>query len=297
MDKINTVAAISSAVTIEQMKVNTKRNLPRLHQLPEFRKIKDDPIALIGGGPSLTDNLEELKKFKTTIVCGSAHDYLLKQNIIPTYAVFCDPDAISANYLTIPDKRVNYLISSGCDNAVYDALKGCQITQWHCHSDDYLKRQGELEKDFQAVGGGCTVGLRSVSIALLFGYSDIHFFGFDSCLGVDNKHHAYGFTDETQEQLGDLYKISLGMDDKINKNKIFTCAGYQLAQCSHFKDFYTSYNKYFTPTFHGEGLLAEMMTIINTERDKLAKEQGLVLENKTKEQLNGLLTKPMRQMT
>lgn len=295
MDHVNTVAAISSVVTLEQMKVNIKRNLPRLHQLPEFKKIKSEPIALVGGGPSLKETKEELKNYKNIMVCGSAHDYLIKNNITPNYAVFCDPDAISANYLTIPDKKVNYLISSGCHRAVYDAMQGCKITQWHCYSDDYLKHQAELDTDFQAVGGGCTVGLRSLSIALMLGYSDVHFFGFDSCLGVNKEHHAYDFTDEEKEQLGEIYQVRLGMNEKIDKEKVFYCAGYQLAQCSHFKDFYTHYHKYFTATFHGEGLLTELMKIINTERDKLAKKQGVILENKTKYELTGLLSEPMRQ--
>lgn len=291
MQQVNTVAAISSEVTIEQMKKNIKKGYERLHNLPEFKKIKCENIALVGGGPSLKDNLEKLKEFKNIIVCGSAHDYLIEQGIIPTYATVCDPDAISANYLIKNHKDVKYLVSSGCDDKVFDLLKDKQIYMWHCYSDEYLKRQAELEENFQAVGGGCTVGLRSISIALMLGYSDMHFFGFDSCLGVsDGSHHAYEFTDETQEQLGQIYQIRLGMNGTMNQDKVFNCAGYQLAQCAHFKDFYGRYNRMFTPTFHGEGLLAELMKIINKERDKLALEQNLDLKQENvNTNLKGLL--------
>lgn len=292
--RVNTTAAIDSGITLEMMKKNIKRNLPRLHQLPEFKKIKREPIALVGGGPSLKDTKEELREFKNIIACGSAHDYVIEQGIVPTYATVCDPDAISANYLKYPHKDVNYLVSSGCDTAVYKALDGFKLTQWHCYSDEYLKHQAELEEDFQAVGGGCTVGLRSLSIALMFGYSDIHFFGFDSCLGVNKEHHAYGFTDEAKEQLGHIYQVRLGMNKQMNTEKIFYCAGYQLAQCSHFKEFYQQYHKFFTPTFHGEGLMTEVIRAITEERDKLAKKQGIELPKKvTSEPLKGLLTQQM----
>lgn len=286
MHEINTTAAISSDITIEQMKKNIKRGLPRLHNLEGFRLSKNEPIVLVGGGPSLKDNLQTLSKFKNIIVCGSAHDYLIEQGIIPTYAVVCDPDAISANYLTKNHQKVKYLVSTGCDDEVYNILKDKDIYIWHCYSDDALKRQAEIEPNFQAVGGGCTVGLRSISIALMLGYSDIHFFGFDSCLGVsDRAHHAYSFSDETQEQLGEIYEVCLGTKDKMNKDKVFHCAGYQLAQASHFKDFYARYHSVFTPTFHGEGLLTELMSIINKEKQKLKS----VEQKPHREVLKGLL--------
>lgn len=286
MHEINTTAAISSDITIEQMKKNIKRGLPRLHNIDGFRLSKDEPIAIVGGGPSLKDNLEKLREFKVKIACGSAHDYLVENDIYCTYAVVCDPDAIAANYLKAPVHNTKYLVSTGCDDKVYEALKFYDIYLWHCYSDDALKRQAEIEPNFQAVGGGCTVGLRSISIALMLGYSDIHFFGFDSCLRVsDRAHHAYNFSDTTQEQLGEIYEVCLGTKDKMNKDKVFHCAGYQLAQASHFKDFYARYHSVFTPTFHGEGLLTELMSIINKEKQKLKS----VEQKPHREALKGLL--------
>lgn len=293
MHRVNTTAATPSSVTIEKMKFNITRKYDRLHHLPEFKQVKDEPIALIGGGPSLKETKEKIKFFKNTMVAGSAHDYLVTNGIIPKYAVICDPDAISANYLKHPHKDIIYLISTGCDNAVYDALEGHNIKMWHCYSDDYLNQEAMIEPNFQAVGGGCTVGLRSISIAIMLGYSDIHFFGYDSCLGVGKEHHAYSFTDASEE-VGQIYEIKLGLYKKLKDEKIFYCAGYQLAQCDHFKEFYINHHKYFEPTFHGEGLLTELIDMINEEKFRLAREQGLDITQeeikiRNRQNLNGLL--------
>lgn len=270
LNAVNTIAAIPHTKTLENIKINIKRNYLRLHNLKEFKIIKKGPIALIGGGPSITKELSNISKFKTKIACGSVHDYLVENNIFCEYATICDPDPVSANYFRNPVKYTKYLVSTGCDEAVYESLKSYNIWMWHCHSEELLKI--EVEKDFHAVGGGCTVGLRSLSIALMLGYSDIHFFGFDSCLGINNSHHAYDFTDKSEE-LGVLYKIHVGTEQQMFKNKEFICAGYHIAQAQHFKDFYKNYNKYFNFTFHGEGLISELMKI--EKKDYVLKDRAL----------------------
>lgn len=265
---VSTVAATPSDVSLNKIKTNiAKYSYPRLHHLKEFKKLKNEKIALVGGGPSVENTYQKLKNFNNIIACGSSHDWLVSKGINPTYATVCDPDPISANYYTNPVKGCNYLVSTACDEKVYEALKNYQITMWHCYSDDTLKELMKLEKNVEAVGGGCTVGLRSLSISLMLGYSDIHFFGFDSCLGEKDKHHAYNFTDE-QEQLGEIYKIKFGMYDSI-EGKEYRCAGYQLAQASNFHNFYKEFSGMFTPTFHGEGLLPDFMRMILKEDQRI----------------------------
>jgi len=284
---VNTIAATPFDETFENVKVNTKRNYVRLHNLPEFMKIKNKPIALVGGGPSLDDTLNKLKEFDVIVSCGSSHDYITTRGFKPTYAVLCDPDPITANYIKYPCKETNYLVSTGCHKSVFNALEGYNITLWHCNSESLLNRFSELGEEYHAIDGGCTVGLRSISIALMFGYSDINFFGFDSCVGVKEengitytKHHAYDFTDETKEFIGDLYDVKLGMNEDINKDRTFMCAGYQLAQISHFKSFYQNYGIFFKPTFHGDGALTDLMSIIDRETKRLNNSKEEIIDYK-----------------
>jgi hypothetical protein len=270
---VNTVAATPAETSHENIRENLGRGLPRLHQLPEFKKVKgwDTPLAIVGGGPSLkgASVLAELRSFEGhMIACGSVHDYLRGCGFRPRYTAACDPDPIMANYLRNPWPGTLYLLSTHCHKSVFDALENMPIALWHCAPIDEAFLN-EVDPGWQAVGGGCTVGLRAISIALMMGYSNLHFFGFDSCLNGD-EHHAYDFTDDSEE-LGQIYnlKIGVGPEGPGADAKVYRCAGYQMAQASHFKTLLEHYGHVFTPTFHGDGFLSAMWDSIKSESDRL----------------------------
>lgn len=271
---VNTVAATPPETAHEHIRENLTRGLPRLHELPEFKKVKgpDAAFAIVGGGPSLKRTLDELRPFEgRMIVCGSAHDFLRENGFKPRYAAVCDPDPVMANYLRRPCTETTYLLSTHCHKTTFDALEGMPLVLWHCAPIDE-KFLNEVDPGWQAVGGGCTVGLRAISIAMMMGYSNLHFFGFDSSLD-DDDHHAYGFS-EKSEELGVIYTIKLGSNKEgpDDNAKEFRCAGYQMAQASHFKILLEHYGTMFTPTFHGDGLLPTMWANIKAESDRLEKE-------------------------
>lgn len=273
LNKVCTTAATPSEVSFENIKKALALNLPRYHEHPSFKDVKDrsKKIILVGGGPSLKDpinleNLRNLAKTAPTIACGSSHDWMVRQDIIPTFAAACDPDPIMANYYDLANDKTEFLLASCCDPSVYEKLKGKNIYIWHCHSDELDPKMRAIEPGYHGVGGGCTVGLRSISLAIMLGYTNIHFFGFDSCLGkYDSDHHAYEFTDEKNEQLGDIHNIKISYDSDTPGEVTYRCAGYHVAQTDHFKMFYSAYRQYFTPTFHGEGLLPDVVRMIQAE--------------------------------
>jgi hypothetical protein len=269
---VGTTAATPSSEALKNILENVKTEYPRFHKLPEFKKVKNDlPIALVGGGPSLKNNLEELRKFRTIMACGSCHDFLLENNIVPTYASVCDPDPITINYMKLKHLEVKYLIASACDPKVFKYLEDCPIVLWHCHSDDYVSHISEIEKggEYQAVGGGCTIGLRSISIAITLGYRNIHFFGFDSCLNEDQSYAYELSTEEEKKNQGEVYNLKIGMSWDGPSEKTYKCLGYHLAQAEHFRKFMIEYQNMFIPTFHGEGLLPDLVNMIKSESLKM----------------------------
>ena len=284
---VTTSAAIGTVDQLANIRENLKLRHPMMYNLPGFNKVKgsDKKIALVGGGPSLKNTIHELKDYKTIISCGSVHDYLITNGIIPTYATNCDPSYVSAEYFRKSDTEVMYLIGTNSDKAVFKVLDGKQIAVWHCHSEEQeqelVKIEAEYGRNYQGVGGGCTVGLRSISIALTLGYSNLHFFGFDSCMGDDGvTHHAYDWQTEGEESsIDQVYKIQLGSKEGPN-GKNFYVAGYQLAQLENFKQFYTAHYGYFVPTFHGGGALSAYVDLIKstTEYKEPTDEQSSVNE-------------------
>lgn len=272
LDKIITVAATPSEESVENIKTNIVRDLPWVFTLPEFMKVKgpDKKIALIGGGPSVANYVDDIKQFKTTIVCGSPNDWAMENGIIPTYAANCDPDPICKNYFKHLDNETKYLVATCCSPSFFEHLKGKQIVLWNCHSTDAENTLKETIYDNMYskhyISGGCTVGLRSLSLAIALGYTNIHMFGFDSCMDKD-KFHAYDLsTPEERAGMGTIHKIRLGSETAPNFDAPeFYCAGYQLAQAENFRNFYGLFKEYFTPTIYGNGLLANLFKI--TQQD------------------------------
>ncbi len=283
---VMTSSATSTSVMLENVIENMKLGLPMFANQPEFNKVKGNRkrIALVGGGPSLKkpEILDELREFKTVISCGSVHDFLMDRGIIPTYAVNCDPSDVSANYYTKPDTETKYLMASNSHKNLLKTLEGMQVILWHCHSEELQEKMIKLEveeykRDYQGVGGGCTVGLRGISLALCMGYSNIHLFGYDSCMGQDGTdHHAYDWADPEESKLIErVHRIQIGPESGPEGEKYYYVAGYMLAQMENFKQFYCNHCQYFTPTFHGEGALSDYFELIKRTATPIepAKEQ------------------------
>lgn len=273
---VSTVAATPSTIAFENIKINIVKKYTRLNQLPEFRKLKNElPIALVGGGPSLSKTIDKVREYKTIFACGSVHDYLRKEGIVPTYAGICDPDPVSINYFKNPHPETKYLIASACDPKIFEHLDKYPIVMWHCHSDDYNDKLAEIEKDYEGVGGGCTIGLRSVCIAIMCGYRNIDFFGFDSCLS-DEQTYAYELsTQQEKDDQGKIYKLKIGMDWNGPSEKTYNCLGYHLAQAEHFRKFLVDYGNVINPTFYGEGLLPDLVRMIQRESARMGLEAKL----------------------
>lgn len=263
LKKVTTTTAVSFNDMLDSIKANFFRDLPWVHELPEFYKVKSTKIALVGGGPSLKDHLEELKDFDTIFACGSSHDFLVSNGLIPTYAGACDPDSIMGNYYQKPQINTKYLFATCCAPKLFEQMKDYKVIKWNCDSDEFRPEFKKLDPDFHAFGGGCTIGLRAISLAIVLGYKDIHFFGFDSCISSSDEHHAYEFTEEKEKtDQGQTYELRLAWDNGKPNPKTYKLVGYQLAQVEHFKQFYEAFGDTFIPTFHGEGLLPDVWNMM-----------------------------------
>lgn len=272
------------AYELEEVKANVslslKRPHPWLHQLPEFMKDKKGrPIALVGGGPSLRDHLDELREFDVIMAVGSSQDFLVQQGITPRYCIVVDAHpTVTALYLKHPHVDTNYLIASQCNPTVFDAVKGHQITLWHCLANDSPEWLTALDPGYQGLGGGCTAGLRALGMAAVLGYRNVHLFGYDSCVSESGEGHAYPLQDKEVENEGiapeRLFDISVGKPGADTpEGRSFVCYGYHLAQAQNFEEFFRHHHNIMTFTFHGGGLLRHVHEVMLAEierQDKVA---------------------------
>lgn len=241
------------AITIERDTSRELRNanaefsmqLPigRFHEMPP----RTGSIAIVAGGPSLTASMKLIRALDCPVMaCGSAHDHLRNNGIELAYAVIYDPLPVQADYFTKPHPICTYIVSSTCDPSVFEALSDFPVRLWH--------PAGEVDDDILGdelryiVGGGSTVTLRAIPLAVIMGYTDIHLYGFDS--SFDNDDHAYKLSD-TDPGLGPPIGVS------VNGRHFITTVSL-LAQAQQFMQIKDSFPGY-TCTVHGNGLIAEMM--------------------------------------
>ena len=171
----------------QQINSAIRRSLP---QVVPTQSTDDEPFAVACFGPSLADTWEELKPFGRRIMtCSGSHRFLIDHGIVPQFHVEVDPREHKVDLIGEPHPDVRYLIASTCHPKVFDHLSKNDVRLWHVfdNADDAIRTlpQGEW-----ALTGGCSVGLRCLTLARFLGYRNLHVFGMDGCEGKTGKHAA-----------------------------------------------------------------------------------------------------------
>ncbi len=174
--------------------------------------------AVIGGGPSLADELPALRRLiargAKTIAVNKSHDWLLQRNLPCHYAVLLDPKDWVAGYIDLDlaaRKRAEALRAGKFDKAararVADPLRWAEtrfLIASQCHDDVIAKFKDQphaymwhaaaglgeseiLRGEFARaawinVAGASVVGLRAVALAHGLGSREMHLFGIDGSM-------------------------------------------------------------------------------------------------------------------
>lgn len=235
---------------------NLLLGLPTLEATGEIALKRTFPIAVVGGGPSLSDTIRALRNFPGPVMAaGSAHDYLVAQGVQLSYTVVMDPDPVMATYLKHPQKGCKYLVASHVAPQVLFALEGYDVYLFGAAGTFTREEFGTVPV---VMVGGRTVGTRAMGMALGLGYIHQHLFGFDSCLRGDNV-HAYVNPDDTE--FDDLIRESTRT--VYCNGRAFRCASYMIGQAMDFQKFLANWGDMVQVTVHGDGLIAEIMNTPN----------------------------------
>lgn len=171
------IANVPEEQILRNRAFNTMRDLPDVvKQEPRGRR-----AAIVAGGPSLSDDLEELALFDGDIfTVNGTLKYLMGHGITPDFQVMLDARPENIEFLNGAD--VTYLMCSQVDPSLLDALEDKTVLLWHS------ALPGCKPMPMQ-IGGATTVGLKAAILAYVMGYRELHLYGFDSCYGPT--HHAY----------------------------------------------------------------------------------------------------------
>lgn len=175
---------------LEQARVNLKRGLPQF----KVEQPHERAAAIVGGGPSLEESLDELRAMKSSgadiYALNGAHDYLLDNGIRPDFHVLLDSRPANISFVQRPQQGIKYLVAAQCHPDIFDALAGHDVVQWVAWIPGADALAQEFDQNMQFVGGGNTVGLKALTLCAFSGYRDLHLFGYDSSYR-DGENHAY----------------------------------------------------------------------------------------------------------
>lgn len=245
--EITTGNPVPSEVIQRSIIENLKRDVKHVFPKPQ----RDDPLIIVGGGPSLKKNLDNLRKQKGKILAvNGAHDYLVSKGIKPWGMIMLDPRSDMGKFCNNPQEGVKYFIASQCPGEVFEKLKGYDVFLWHAHvgagEQEVLETWGG---DWVLIGGGSTCGLRAFHLGMLLGFHRLYAYGMDSCLD-ELEHHAY-------EQ--DIRKSGLEQVVKVHTpGKEFMATAWMYAQAQDFNKLLAYHGDKFTITFRGGGLLSHI---------------------------------------
>jgi len=160
-------------------------------------------VAVIGAGPSLVDNLDQIREWQKPengvilLTLNNAHNFLLEHGIRPDISVIIESREHAAAYID-PVDDVSYLVGSSVHDATLRKFFGVSHNThiWHPIQDDKHRAQiAALNKTFTrrkipGVSGGTSVMIRMMDFLVAFmGARRLRFIGCDSS-AKDGAMHA-----------------------------------------------------------------------------------------------------------
>lgn len=215
----------------------------------EPRPAHDETALIVGGGPSLRDDIDLLKLMaqqSQVFALNGVPAYLAQNGIIPDFHVMLDahPDCLA---FVAPNLPMIRYYASQCTPEVLDAA-GTSLVGWHGGGEAMNLLGSEGKTFLHVVGGGSTGATRAMILAYGLGYRKFHLFGMDSSYEGDAG-HAYAQADY------------LNFLDVTCGDQVFKTTPQLLGQAEDFKTILPDLIRAACEvTVHGDGLLRAVAT-------------------------------------
>ena len=182
------------------MQRNLARGLPEI----SLSQAHDQPLYIACSGPSLRETHKELAGKSNVWACNTAYDWLVDKGYSPT-GIAQAPEWPVCRYFKKVRPGSKFLFASSTHPMLVDFIikKGGEVTLWHsdCPEDWGVDFRGAC-----TIFGGGTVGLRSLDLAWVLGYRDVHLFGMDASVSDDD---MYGVDRHVGARKKDIMEFSV----------------------------------------------------------------------------------------
>jgi hypothetical protein len=202
---------------------NFWKNLNSIIENPDLTSLRDLckglPVVIVASGPSLTKDINLLKKYQNKCVivaCGTSSQALYKNNIIPDFCVTIDPFPLMKECILPYITEKTILISNTVgDINLINEFKGKKVfffSQGALSAASDMVQYLEIK---EAILSSATVSTAALSLVLYMNADQVIFLGQDMCFSGDNqdKYYADDINGGTMNQIVDIE----GLDGKIYK--------------------------------------------------------------------------------
>jgi hypothetical protein len=217
----------------------------------------DTKIMLIGSGPSLLGQIDEIKHLCAEgvkpVAINGAYKWCLENGIKPAAFIMSDPERYSSRYPLPVAENCLYYIASQCDPNTLVQLPKERTFLWHVQIEvvrDLLEKK--YGTNWWGIAGNSSTTLLAIPLVCAMGIRHIHLFGVDSCF-TNDKHHAFELPRGADNETHTL-PIRVG-------EKEFKCYLWMARQAQDFLGLINSLDDDVDLDVHGEGILSYMINL------------------------------------
>lgn len=158
----------------------------------------DTAALLVGGGPSLAGQLDDLRRRVAAggilYAVNGAAKYLAEHGIAAHFQIVIDARLGNETFLV---DGVPAILCSQCDPALVDRCPGALL--FHPPLDNIDQVLADFKRPYLVIGGGTTAGLTALALAYSLGHRLLHLYGYDSSFAAGRGQHAYAQARTEQE--------------------------------------------------------------------------------------------------
>lgn len=161
---------------------NVDMNGGHVH-FPPSTMLRDEPVAIVGYGPSLARTWGQLREFKNIWTVSGAHDFLLARGIRPTHHTDMDWRPHKHTMLVQPQADVRYIMANTIDPNYTKKIEGYKPEFFQPRGDKvaHFFRMGE----YPALKVPGDVATAAVRLAYEAGFREMTTFGIDGSYDFD----------------------------------------------------------------------------------------------------------------
>lgn len=235
---------------------NADINLAKgVSDLSELVNKYSGPIAIIGGGPSVDTEVENIKNLKCPVMAiARMYPWCMKNGIQPDFVIALDSMEEQEKGFTSLCKDTKHLVAAVARPSLFNKLQGFPLYIWASIDDPEMKglqaKHGYERAVVINTGGSVTVAC--LSLAMFLGFRSLHVFGSDCMVKSVEQTHSKGIAGVNVDS--DWFEADVGGEKIITSTSFLEFARQSIDIAVAGKD----EGLLSDITFHGESLINKL---------------------------------------